>query len=117
MRVVISSTHDLQFRFYEDYLHSDFLSVSKKEWADRPCRYRDSMGLCLCRGGCMTEMRHVPLPADLCAAAETKFSHVFGTLEELLIFVLRDLSRDEAARADQAEQRLVEERLRELGYL
>jgi hypothetical protein len=65
----------------------------------------------------MTEMRDVRLPADLCAACEQKFGHVFGTLEELLVFVLRDLSCDEAAPADQAEQRLVEERLRELGYL
>ncbi len=65
----------------------------------------------------MTEMREVRLPADVCAAAEKKFVHVFGSLEELLVFVLRDLSRDEAASADQAEQRLVEERLRELGYL
>lgn len=65
----------------------------------------------------MTSMRDVRLPADLCAATEKKFSHAFGSLEELLVFVLRDLSRDEAASADRAEQRLVEERLRELGYL
>ena len=65
----------------------------------------------------MTEMRDVQLPADLCAAAEKKFGHVFTSLEELLIFVLRDLARDEAARSDQDEQRLVEQRLRELGYL
>ena len=57
------------------------------------------------------------LPADLCAAAEKKFGHVFASLEELLVFVLRDLARDEAARPDEAEQRLVEQRLRELGYL
>jgi hypothetical protein len=62
-------------------------------------------------------MRDVRLPADLCAAAEKKFSGTFANLDELLIFVLRDLSRDEAAQFDQAEQRLVEERLRELGYL
>ena len=65
----------------------------------------------------MTEMRDVQLPADLCAAAEKKFGHAFRTLEELLAFVLRDLLRDEATQFDQAEQRLVEERLRELGYL
>ena len=40
----------------------------------------------------MTEMRDVQLPADLCAAAEKKFGHVFTSLEELLIFVLRDLA-------------------------
>lgn len=62
-------------------------------------------------------MRIVQLPADVCAAAERKFGHVFSTLEDLLVFVLRDLSRDDAAKADQAEQVLVEERLRELGYL
>jgi hypothetical protein len=65
----------------------------------------------------MTELRNVQLPADLCAAVEKKFARKFGSLEELLEFVLRDLTRDEAAQADQREQRLVEERLRELGYL
>jgi hypothetical protein len=65
----------------------------------------------------MTEMRDVQLPADLCAAAEKKFGHKFSTLEEFLTFVLSDLLREEATEADQAEQRLVEERLRELGYL
>jgi len=65
----------------------------------------------------MTEMREVRLPEDLCASAEKKFAGKFGTLEELLTFVLRDLLRDDAIQADQAEQRLVEERLRELGYL
>jgi hypothetical protein len=65
----------------------------------------------------MTEMREVRLPADLCSAAEKKFSQVFANLEELLVFILRDLSLDQASQLDQAEQRLVEERLRELGYL
>jgi hypothetical protein len=65
----------------------------------------------------MTQRRNVQIPEELCAAAETKFGRVFGSLEDLLAFVLSDLSRDEAARSDQAEQRLVEERLRELGYL
>jgi hypothetical protein len=65
----------------------------------------------------MTEMRDVQLPADLCSAAEKKFGHVFASLEELLIFVLRDLARDEADRFDEDEQRLVAQRLRELGYL
>jgi hypothetical protein len=65
----------------------------------------------------MAEMRDVRLPADLCGSAEKKFGHVFNNLEELLIFVLRDLSREEASSADQAEQKLVEQRLRELGYL
>jgi hypothetical protein len=65
----------------------------------------------------MTEMRELRLPADLCNAAEKKFALQFGSLEELLAFVLRDLIREDAIRADEAEERLVEERLRELGYL
>lgn len=65
----------------------------------------------------MTATRNVVLPEDLCAAVEKIYQQRFGSLEELLIAVLRTLERDEAAKADQAEQRMVEERLRELGYL
>jgi len=65
----------------------------------------------------MTEMRDVRLPAELCAAAEKKFAQKFGSVEELLTFVLQDLSRDEALQLDHAEQRIIEERLRELGYI
>jgi hypothetical protein len=65
----------------------------------------------------MTEMREVRLPAELCAAAEKKFARKFSTLEELLTFILRDLSRDDALQLDHAEQRIIEERLRELGYI
>lgn len=65
----------------------------------------------------MPEMRVLQLPSELCAEAEKKFGHVFDSVEELLTAVLRDLLRDDARAADEAEQRLVEERLRELGYL
>jgi len=67
----------------------------------------------------MTEngMREVHLPADLCAAVEKKFGKTFGSIEELLVFILRDLSDEQASQLDEAETRLVEERLRELGYL
>lgn len=65
----------------------------------------------------MSEIRNVELPADLCSAAEKKFARTFANLEELLTFVLRDLVRDEAAKLDQAEQQLVQDRLKALGYL
>ena len=65
----------------------------------------------------MSGDRDVRLPSDLCAAAEQKFGQQFDSLEELLAFVLRELLRDEGAQFDQQEQRLVEERLRGLGYL
>jgi len=63
------------------------------------------------------ELRAVQVPADLCASAEKKFAGTFASVEELLAWVLRDLLRDQAHAADEAEERLVEERLRELGYL
>lgn len=63
------------------------------------------------------EMKDVRLPADLCDLAEKKYAQRFGTLEEFLTFLLREVLRDDAVRADEEEQRMVEERLRELGYL
>jgi hypothetical protein len=65
----------------------------------------------------MTDLRTVQLPENLCSAAEKKFSGTFTNVEELLVFILRDLLRDDAAKFDEAEQRFVEQRLRELGYL
>lgn len=65
----------------------------------------------------MSEMREVRLPAELCSAAAQKYAARFKSLEELLEFVLRDLLRDEASKLDQAEQRAIEQRLRDLGYL
>jgi len=63
------------------------------------------------------EMREVRLPANLCAAAEKRFGNTFANVEELLTAVLRELGNDDVSALDQAEQRLVEQRLRELGYL
>lgn len=65
----------------------------------------------------MTPTREVRLPEDLCALAETRFAGRFSSVEELLSFILQDLLRDDAAQFDQAEQRIVEERLRDLGYI
>jgi hypothetical protein len=57
--------------------------------------------------------RPLLLPEDLCARTEKKFGH----LEDFLVLVLEELLRDDAAALDLNEQRLVDERLRELGYL
>jgi len=65
----------------------------------------------------MSGDRDVRLPAELCAAVEKKFGQQFGSVEEFLVFVMRELLRDEALQLDEQEQRMVEERLRELGYL
>jgi hypothetical protein len=65
----------------------------------------------------MSDMREVRLPAELCLQAEKKFGAKFAGLEELLAFVLSELLREDSSQADEAEQKLVEERLRELGYI
>jgi hypothetical protein len=64
-----------------------------------------------------SDLRDVRLPAELCSDAERRFAARFGNLEQLLIFLLRELLRDDAAQMDQAEQRIIEERLRDLGYI
>ena len=64
-----------------------------------------------------SDLREVRLPDELCHEAERRFSARFGSLEEFLVFVLRELLRDEAAQMDQAEQRVIEERLKDLGYI
>jgi len=62
-------------------------------------------------------MRTVTLSDELCAQAEERFRSQFASLEQLLEFVLRDLLRDDASRADEAEHRMIEQRLQDLGYL
>jgi hypothetical protein len=53
----------------------------------------------------------------LCERAEQRYGARYGSLEDLLTFVLQELLRDDAARMDDADQRLLESRLRDLGYM
>lgn len=64
-----------------------------------------------------SDVREVSLPAGLCQDAERRFAARFGSVEELLVFVLRELVRDEATQMDEAEQRVLEQRLKDLGYI
>jgi hypothetical protein len=63
------------------------------------------------------QIREVRLPAELCTAAEEHYRKQFGSLEELIVFVLGELTREDITQLDLCEQKLVEERLRQLGYL
>jgi hypothetical protein len=65
----------------------------------------------------MAEFRNIQLPEDLCRAAEEKFAGRFQNVEALLEFLLRDIVNDTATQLDEAEERIVEERLRALGYI
>jgi hypothetical protein len=65
----------------------------------------------------MTAKRQVSLPEELCASAEQQFGARFGKLESFLEFVLRELVRNDAETLDKAEQAVLEQRLRDLGYI
>jgi hypothetical protein len=65
----------------------------------------------------MSETREIRIPADLYSAAEENFGGTFQSVDELLIFLLRELLRGDTVALDRADQAAVEERLRDLGYL
>ena len=62
-------------------------------------------------------IREVHLPEDLCKRAEQRYGVQFGSLEQFLEFVLQSLVKDDIAQMDQSEQRIVEQRLKDLGYI
>jgi hypothetical protein len=62
-------------------------------------------------------MRNLQLPRELCEAAEQRFGQRFGKLEEFLVYMLQRLISDDAERMDQEEQRIIEDRLKDLGYI
>ena len=65
----------------------------------------------------MSERRQLSLPEELCAQAEQRYGKRFARLEELLEFMLIEMLREDGQQLDGQEQRIVEERLRELGYI
>jgi len=65
----------------------------------------------------MTQLRTVSLPQDLCMEAERQFGVRFDSLEALLTFALREITKLDANLLDQAEEQMIEQRLKDLGYL
>jgi hypothetical protein len=61
--------------------------------------------------------RQVSLPEDLCSAAEELYRKRFPSLEELIVFLLEEVTRQDSVRLDQEEQRIIEKRLKDLGYI
>ena len=64
-----------------------------------------------------SDVRDVRLPAELCDDAERRFAPRFGSLEEFLGFVLRELLRDESTQMNHGEQRVIDQRLKDLIYI
>ena len=61
--------------------------------------------------------RQVNLPTDLCEAAERQYGGQFADLEELLTFMLRYVTKPEVERLDRTELEIVQQRLKDLGYV
>ena len=65
----------------------------------------------------MSSTRTIALSAELCQLAEEKFRTRFSSVDELVTAILNQLLLDDGLRMDEGEQRLLEERLKGLGYL
>lgn len=63
------------------------------------------------------QMRTIHLPEELCESAEKKFGHRFGSAEELLAALLKQILREDALQMDKEEEQIVESRLKALGYV
>lgn len=64
-----------------------------------------------------SDMRDLQLPEDLCRKAEQQFGSRFGAIENLLVSILQQLVGEEAVQMDAAEQQVIEQRLKDLGYV
>ncbi len=67
--------------------------------------------------GMSVEMRTINLSSELCRRAEQRFAAHFNNIEELLQYVLGFILSSETAQADQSERSMIEQRLKDLGYL
>lgn len=65
----------------------------------------------------MSTMRNISLPEELCQKAEQKFRHRYENVDDFLLAVMTELLRDDATAMDVNEQRIIEERLKGLGYI
>jgi len=65
----------------------------------------------------MAQNRTIQLPEELCARADAWLTGRFENLEALLRFLLQEMMSEDSAKLDQAEEELVEQRLKDLGYL
>ena len=69
-------------------------------------------------GNDINSARELRLPESLCEAGEQMIKGTrFKTVEELLSFVLQELTSRNSAQSEAEERKVIEERLRDLGYL
>jgi len=59
----------------------------------------------------------VQLPEELCERAENWSKGRFDNLEALIVFALQEIVSEEGDKLDREEEELVQQRLRDLGYI
>jgi len=65
----------------------------------------------------VSQYRTLQLPEDLCASVERWMAGRFPDLESLVTFVLNEIMKDDGSKLDEQEEQLVQQRLRDLGYI
>ena len=65
----------------------------------------------------MSDFREIRLPDELCGAVEKRFAPRFARVDDLLVFILEELGGADATAIDHREQQIIEQRLRDLGYI
>jgi hypothetical protein len=65
----------------------------------------------------MTQYQTVHLPEELCAAAEKSVAEKFDSVEALIIFLLQEIVKNDPSQFDRAEEQMIEQRLKDLGYI
>jgi hypothetical protein len=66
----------------------------------------------------LNSSRELRLPADLCEAAEKLIKGTkFTSVEDFLTFILREVTSRSSVQSDEQERKVIEQRLRDLGYL
>ena len=61
--------------------------------------------------------RTVQLPEELCREAESWLRGRFDNLESLLALILEEIVKDESGELDLREEEIVQQRLKDLGYI
>ena len=65
----------------------------------------------------VSDFRSVRLPEELCQQAEHWLKGRFDSLEALITFALQEIVSDDGSKLDEQEEEMVQQRLRDLGYI
>jgi len=63
------------------------------------------------------QYRTIRISEELCKQAESWLKGRFESLDALITFALQEITKDDGSNLDQAEEELIQQRLRDLGYI